>query len=77
MMGISVPAFWRRCTDAALDPEAPFERLFIDLEASPYHDLIVAKGGRMTVPDGPDLGCDPDMSVMPRYQVAEPGVHRT
>jgi len=62
--------------NAALAPDAPFERLFIDLEASPYHDLVVARGGRVIVPDGPGLGCDPDMSVMQRYQVAEPGIHR-
>ena len=62
--------------NAALAPDAPFERLFIDLEASPYHDLVVAKDGRVTVPDGPGLGRDPDMSVMKRYQVAEPGIHR-
>jgi D-galactarolactone cycloisomerase len=29
--------------NAALAPDAPFERLFIDLEASPYHDLFVAR----------------------------------
>jgi D-galactarolactone cycloisomerase len=62
--------------NAALAPDAPFERLFIDLEASPYHDLVVAKGGRVTVPDGPGLGCDPDMSVVQRYRVAEPVIHR-
>ena len=38
--------------NAALAPDAPFERLFIDLEASPYHELVVAKDGRVTVPDG-------------------------
>ena len=41
---------------AALAPAAPFERLFVDLEASPYHDLVEVKGGRVTVPDGPGLG---------------------
>ncbi|MSP03055.1 MAG: mandelate racemase/muconate lactonizing enzyme family protein [Acetobacteraceae bacterium] len=62
--------------NAALAPDAPFERLFIDLEASPYHDLVVAENGRVTVPDGPGLGCDPDMAVLSRYQVAEPTIHR-
>ena len=60
----------------ALAPDAPFERLFIDLEASPYHDLVVPKSGRVAVPDGPGLGCDPDMDVLRRYLVEEPGVHR-
>jgi L-alanine-DL-glutamate epimerase-like enolase superfamily enzyme len=62
--------------NAAIAPDAPFERLFIDLEASPLHDLVVATDGKVTVPDGPGLGRDPDMDVMRRYLVAEPAVHR-
>jgi D-galactarolactone cycloisomerase len=62
--------------NATVAPEAPFERLFIDLEASPFHDLVIAKDGKVTVPDGPGLGRDPDMGVLRRYQVAEPTVHR-
>jgi D-galactarolactone cycloisomerase len=61
--------------NAALAPDAPFERLFIDLEASPYHDMVEATNGRVTVPAGPGLGRDPDMDVMRRYLVREPGVH--
>jgi D-galactarolactone cycloisomerase len=62
--------------NATIAPNAPFERLFIDLEASPFHDLVVAKDGKVTVPDGPGLGCDPDRDVLRRYQLAEPTVHR-
>ena len=62
--------------NAAVAPDAPFERLFIDLEASPLHDLVVARDGKVTVPDGPGLGRDPDPAVLRRYQVAEPTVHR-
>jgi L-alanine-DL-glutamate epimerase-like enolase superfamily enzyme len=62
--------------NATVAPDAPFERLFIDLEASPLHDLVVAEDGRVTVPEGPGLGRDPDMEVLRRYQVATPGVHR-
>ena len=62
--------------NAAIAPDAPFERLFIDLEASPLHDAVVARDGMVTVPDGPGLGRDPDMAVMRRYQVSEPSVHR-
>jgi D-galactarolactone cycloisomerase len=62
--------------NATVAPDAPFERLFIDLEASPFHGLVVAKDGRVAVPDGPGLGGDPDMDVLRRYQVAEPTVHR-
>jgi L-alanine-DL-glutamate epimerase-like enolase superfamily enzyme len=61
--------------NAAIAPNAPFERLFIDLEASPLHDLVEAKDGRVTVPDGPGLGRDPDMDVLRRYLVAEPTLH--
>jgi L-alanine-DL-glutamate epimerase-like enolase superfamily enzyme len=60
---------------AALAPDAPFERLFVDLEASPYHELVTTKDGRVTVPDGPGLGRDPDMDVLRRYLVQEPTVH--
>jgi D-galactarolactone cycloisomerase len=61
--------------NAALAADAPFERLFIDLEASPYGDLLEAKDGKVTVPTGPGLGRDPDMAVLRRYLVQEPGTH--
>ncbi len=61
--------------NAALAPDAPFERLFIDLEASPYHELVEAEGGKVTVPQGPGLGRDPDMAVLRRYLVREPTIH--
>lgn len=62
--------------NATIAPDAPFERLFIDLEASPLHDLVVAENGAVKIPDGPGLGRDPDMAVVKRYQLAEPTVHR-
>jgi D-galactarolactone cycloisomerase len=62
--------------NAALAPDAPFERLFVDLEASPYHELVEATDGRIAVPDGPGLGRDPDLRIIHRYQVREPGIHR-
>jgi D-galactarolactone cycloisomerase len=62
--------------NATIAPDAPFERLFIDLEASPFHDLVAARDGKVAVPDGPGLGRDPDMDVLRRYQLAEPTVHR-
>jgi D-galactarolactone cycloisomerase len=61
---------------ARLAPEQPFERLFVDLEASPYHDLVLAKDGRVTVPDGPGLGRDPDPEILRRYAVSAPTVLR-
>jgi D-galactarolactone cycloisomerase len=62
--------------NATIAPDAPFERLFIDLEASPPHDLVVAKDGGVTVPDGPVLGRDPDMVVLRRYLVGGRTLHR-
>ncbi len=50
-------------------------RLFIDLQASPYHDLVEAKDGQVKVPTGPGLGRDPDMAVLQRYLVREAAVH--
>jgi D-galactarolactone cycloisomerase len=61
--------------NTALAPDAPFERLFIDLEASPYHDMVEAKDGKVPVPTGPGLGRDPDSAVLRRYQVREPTKH--
>jgi D-galactarolactone cycloisomerase len=61
---------------AAMAPAAPFERLFVNLEASPYHDLVEAKGGRVTVPDAPGLGRDPDLDILGRYALSPPTVLR-
>ena len=58
--------------NAAVAPDAPFERIFIDLEASPLHEAVTAKDGKVTVPEGPGLGCDPDLEVLRRYAVGEP-----
>lgn len=55
---------------AAADQETLVERLYVDLEASPFGDLVDAREGMMTVPDGPGLGCDPDASVIARYRAA-------
>lgn len=61
--------------NATIAPDAPFERLFIDLEASPYGELVNAKDGMVTVPDGPGLGRDPDLEVLHRYMIAGPTSH--
>lgn len=62
--------------NAAVAPDSPFERIFIDLEASPLHDAVIAQSGTFAVPDGPGLGVDPDMSLLRRYAVGEPTVTR-
>jgi D-galactarolactone cycloisomerase len=63
--------------NAALASEAPFERIFIDLEASPLHDTVAAHDGNVTVPDRPGLGCDPDPDVLRRYRVGDPTIIRS
>ncbi len=61
---------------AALAPAGPFERLIVNLEASPYHDLFDVKDGRVAVPDGPGLGRDPDLDILRRYALSPPTVLR-
>jgi L-alanine-DL-glutamate epimerase-like enolase superfamily enzyme len=55
---------------AAADRESLVERLYVDLDASLFGDLVEAREGMMAVPDGPGLGCDPDASVIARYRAA-------
>jgi D-galactarolactone cycloisomerase len=62
--------------NVAIAPDAPFERLFLDLEASPYHDLVVPENGQSKVPTGPGLGRDPDQAVLTKYRVGDVTVHR-
>jgi D-galactarolactone cycloisomerase len=61
---------------AALAPQGPFERLIVDLEASPYHDAFDVKDGRVTIPSGPGLGRDPDLDILRRYALSAPTVIR-
>ncbi len=55
---------------SVLAPNGPFERLYVKLEASPFGPWLDAVGGNVKVPDGPGLGCDPDMAVVERYRSA-------
>jgi D-galactarolactone cycloisomerase len=57
-------------------PEVAFELFFGDLQASPYHDAVRARQGRLSVPPGPGLGLDPDMEVLNRYRLGPPGRDR-
>ena len=54
---------------ASLPVETVYERLFVDLEAYPFGEWQEAKAGTMRVPEGPGLGCDPDLSVIERFRV--------
>ena len=57
---------------AALAPQAAFEVFFGQLEASPYHDAVRARDGRIAVPGGPGLGVEPDLAVLERYRLGAP-----
>lgn len=59
---------------AALPMPAPVERLFVDLEASPFGDWIDLKDGAMRVPQGPGLGADPDPALIARYRTHAPTI---
>lgn len=48
------------------------ERLSIELEDSPFGDWVQPLNGRLRLPDGPGLGCDPDLGLLARYTVAGP-----
>ncbi|MBI3513052.1 MAG: mandelate racemase/muconate lactonizing enzyme family protein [Proteobacteria bacterium] len=54
---------------AAMAQETLVERLFMDLAACPFGGLTTAVDGRMPVPQGPGLGCDPDPAVIEKYRV--------
>ncbi|HEY6430656.1 MAG TPA: mandelate racemase/muconate lactonizing enzyme family protein [Acetobacteraceae bacterium] len=62
--------------NAAVAPDSPFERIFIDLETSPLHDAVTARDGKVSVPEGPGLGHDPDLDVLRRYTIGEPTVSK-
>jgi len=61
---------------ASLPQAVPFERLFLDLETSPLSPWTEAKDGTLRVPDGPGLGCDPDMKLVERYRSHSPTIIR-
>jgi D-galactarolactone cycloisomerase len=54
---------------ASMPADTPYERLFVNLEAYLFGDWQEAKSGMMRVPEGPGLGCDPDLSVIERFRV--------
>jgi D-galactarolactone cycloisomerase len=58
----------------ALAPQWPFELFFGTLQASPYHDTVRARAGRVTVPSGPGLGIEPDEAVISKYRLGDVAV---
>ena len=53
---------------AALIDKPLVEVLWMEMEANPFDPWVRTKNGRVKVPEGPGLGCDPDPAVMARYR---------
>jgi D-galactarolactone cycloisomerase len=49
---------------AAMVNETPIERFYCDFDVNPYHGAIDPKDGRISIPQGPGLGVDPDPKVI-------------
>jgi L-alanine-DL-glutamate epimerase-like enolase superfamily enzyme len=47
--------------------DSMIEWRYFDLEASVYGDTLIVKNGRVSVPQGPGLGIDPDPDVIRAY----------
>lgn len=60
---------------AALIERPLVEVLWLDMEANPFDPWVRAEGGKVRVPQGPGLGCDPDPAILERYRRG--GVTRT
>ncbi len=52
---------------AALVERPLVEVLWLDMEANPFDPWVRVTDGRLAVPDGPGLGCDPDPEILARY----------
>jgi L-alanine-DL-glutamate epimerase-like enolase superfamily enzyme len=48
--------------------DSMIEWRWFDLEATIYGDVLKPKGGRISVPQGPGLGLDPDPDVIRAYR---------
>ena len=56
---------------AAMPERPPVEVFWLDMEANPFDPWVRPERGRLAVPDGPGLGCDPDPEVVAKYQIGE------
>ncbi len=57
---------------AALVERPMIEVLWLEMEANPFDPWVRPQNGRVSVPDGPGLGCDPDPAVLARYTLGSP-----
>jgi D-galactarolactone cycloisomerase len=66
------PGFVATLHIAAARMEKPLiEVLWLEMEANPFDPWVRAKDGKLSLPHGPGLGCEPDLDVLRRYQVSE------
>ncbi len=56
---------------AALVERPMIEVLWLEMEANPFDPWVRAENGRVRLPDGPGLGCDPDPDIVRRYRVGD------
>jgi D-galactarolactone cycloisomerase len=57
---------------AALIERPLIEVLWLTMEANPFDPWVTAADGKIRVPQGPGLGCDPDPAVLDRYMRGRP-----
>jgi L-alanine-DL-glutamate epimerase-like enolase superfamily enzyme len=56
---------------AALIEKPLVEVLWMDMEANPFDPWVKPVNGRVRVPQGPGLGCDPDPAILAHYRRGE------
>ncbi len=62
------PGFLATLHLAACMKSSPLiEVLWIDMEANPFDPWVRAKDGRLSIPHGHGLGCDPEPEILARY----------
>ena len=53
---------------ASLATDTLLENIYANLEANPFGDAMLARDGKVRVPQGPGLGVEPDMKVVEKYR---------
>jgi len=54
---------------AAKQKDAPLERMFANLAATPFAKTVPIVDGSIAVPQGPGLGADPEDELIARFKV--------
>ena len=53
---------------ASLPTDTLLENIYANLEANPFGEAMLAREGKVGVPQGPGLGVEPDMRIVERYR---------